>query len=141
MRDSSSLHSPDITAKRCGAWCLLDALTDCGVQKKAAQQSGSYTASNAFKSSSFDSEFLASSWEKLHEMTSSVEVSAQSLSTTIITSRQCLQVISRLGSIVGPSAANRSASNLKRLLASFDLSPDLVGSAISALIALSKRLL
>lgn len=140
LTDNSSLFNGDVEAQRVGAWCLLDALTDCGPQKKGAQQSGRFDPIKAFKSSSCDSEFLASSWEKLHQMSSSPDISQQSLSTTIITSRQCLQVMSRLGSMVGVSAASHSAGSLKGLLSTFDLPNDLIGSGISALIALSKRI-
>ena len=140
LTDNSSLFNSNVESQRVGAWCLLDALTDCGPQKKGTQQSGRFDPIKAFKSSSCDSEFLASSWEKLHQMSSSPDISQQSLSTTIITSRQCLQVMSRLGSMVGVSAASHSAASLKNLLSSFDLPNDLIGSGISALIALSKRI-
>merc|ERR1719287_99926 len=101
LTDNSSLFNSNVESQRVGAWCLLDALTDCGPQKKGTQQSGRFDPIKAFKSSSCDSEFLASSWEKLHQMSSSPDISQQSLSATIITSRQCLQVMSRLGSMVG----------------------------------------
>ena len=140
--DNSHLFAPDTEAGRVGAWCLLDAVTDFGTEKKGSSTllEGEFVLSKAFKASSIDFTFLSSSWKKLHEICSSTGLTHQKVATTLITSRQCLQLMSRLGSKVSLSEAKRSEKHLHLLLASFDLTPDLVGPAISALIALTKRL-
>ena len=66
LTDDSSLFNGDVESQRVGAWCLLDALTDCGSQKKGTQQSGAFDPIKAFKLSSCDSEFLASSLSLIH---------------------------------------------------------------------------
>jgi condensin-2 complex subunit D3 len=135
------LYRPSIQSMRTGAWCLLDALTSCllnGNGDKVA--STSVSLKQAVRASSIDSSFLALSLKKLRSLINSPDVPFDKRPSLIIASRDCFKVTAKMASFVPIQEAEDCFSDLFNDLKTFRMVIDLIPAAVSALVALSKRL-
>ncbi|KAL9190912.1 hypothetical protein ACHAXT_000618 [Thalassiosira profunda] len=124
------------SAMRAGAWCLLDALTSCLGNSSNANVS----LGQVVKASRIDASFLTASLQKLRALSSSADLPSERKSGLVGTSRDCLKVMSKMGSFVPVDEAEAAFSDLLGDLKSFtSVSIDLVSAALGALIALTNR--
>jgi len=127
-------------AMRTGAWCILEALTNCLVNSSEARTGANISLKQAVRSSAIDCSFVVLSLKKLKELGNSVDISPANKATLAATSRNCLKVISKIGGLVPLKDAKKCSSDLMQDLKSFSLPNDLIPSTISALVAFTKRI-
>ncbi|KAL7530420.1 hypothetical protein ACHAXR_003489, partial [Thalassiosira sp. AJA248-18] len=139
-----NLFDLNTTAMRTGAWCLLDALTSCLASTNNNTTNSSSVANislaQAVRASHIDSSFLALSLQKLRALINSTDVPSDKKNNLAATSRDCLKVISKMGSFVPLDDAETCFSDLLNDLESFNVSIGLIPAAVNALIALTKRM-
>lgn len=112
-----------------GVWCLLEAMAD---QEK--ELSGLVKLN---RRRSFNLNFLMSSWETLLCFFQSNRNESSTIQTVM---KACLKVISKWARYVQLEDAQLLSDRFQHLLGTFDLPAGLLGSTISALIALTERI-
>lgn len=123
------LCKPDIEAQRTGVWCLFDALVD-----HTKDLAGLYRTLKRMK---IDLGFLGTSWENMLKLLENPALPSKSASLLRACMRSCLRLLSKLASCVQIDVAKQTSRNLYSMLQGFILPADLIGSAVSALMATS----
>jgi condensin-2 complex subunit D3 len=129
---ASTLESPStdlspavIENQRTGAWCLLEALVSSfSKPKEFAQLSKRY---------GFDLDFLGSSWERLCQLSDSA--SEESVFNLHKAAKYALKVLSKVVALLGKDSAQDAAEKLYHRIHSFSLTTEVIGDAITALVA------
>jgi condensin-2 complex subunit D3 len=122
-----NLFAPHVDSQRAGSWALFNAMME---HSKDLSE-----VTRVIKRSKIDLDFLGTSWEKMLAMSLSSDTPQRSAPALRASMRKCLQVLSKLASCADMSLAQRTANNLQQLLSEFSLPPDIIGSAIAALVA------
>jgi condensin-2 complex subunit D3 len=122
-----NLFAPRVDSQRSGSWALFKATME---HSKDLSE-----ITRVIKRSKIDLEFLGTSWEKMLAMSLSSDTPSRSAPALRASMRKLLQVLSKLASCADVSLAQRTAKNLQQLLSEFSLPPDIIGSAITALVA------
>ncbi|KAL7522553.1 hypothetical protein ACHAWX_007249 [Stephanocyclus meneghinianus] len=126
---------------RAGAWCLLDALTSCLVSGNNTKQSvANVSLGQAVRASSIDFSFLALSLNKFRTFINSDDVPHEKRASLVISSRDCFRVIAKMASFVPIDDAEGCFSDILHDFKSYRVPIDLTPAAVSALVALCKRL-
>ncbi|KAL7552927.1 hypothetical protein ACHAWF_016177, partial [Thalassiosira exigua] len=136
------LFDSDTTAMRTGAWCLLDALTSClnnGEETKSAS-SPYLSLTRAVRASKIDASFLASSLQRLRELLNSTSVPSGKRLGLVATSRDCMRITAKMGSLVPIYDAKNMSFSLLGDLEKLEIGIDLIPERVSALIALTRRI-
>ncbi|KAL3805311.1 hypothetical protein HJC23_009018 [Cyclotella cryptica] len=135
------LFGSTIQPIRAGAWCLLDALTSCLMSGDSDKQSITHVSlGQAVRASSIDASFLALSLNKFRALINSDNVPCGKRASLVMASRDCLRVMAKMASFVPIDDATGCFSDLLNDFKSFRVTVDLIPSAVSALVALCKRL-
>ena len=116
---------------RSACWCVFSALTD---------QTKEVTVFNRWvKRKSVGFAFLTSSWKSMLNLYESDSVSEESRASLYSSMRSCLRVIARVSPHVEVEQIQGVSHRLIELVSSFSIEPDLIGAAISALVAITRR--
>ncbi|GAX28131.1 condensin-2 complex subunit D3 [Fistulifera solaris] len=110
---------------RTGAWCLLDALVSSFSKPKEFVQLS--------KRNGFDLDFLGSSWEHLCQL--SDDASGKSVFNLHKAAKYALKVLSKVVTLLGKESAQDAAKKLYHRIHSFSLTTEVIGDAITALVA------
>lgn len=119
--------APDVDSQRVGSWSLFNAVVE---HSKDLSE-----ITRVIKRSKIDLGFLGTSWDTMLKMSLSDDLPRRSAPALRGSMRKCLQVLAKLSSCTDVSFAERTAKNLQALLSTFSLSPDIIGSATTALTA------
>lgn len=112
-----------------GSWCLLESMAD---QEKKVVDLAKLTRKRTFSLS-----FLAISLEKLIGLSQSQEIGPRGMVDSAM--KSCIKVISKWAAHLHLEDAQRLTDKLKHLIVTFELPTDLVGTSISALVALTDK--
>jgi condensin-2 complex subunit D3 len=122
-----NLFSPDVEDQRTGVWCLFEAAMYHTKDNKSF--------ASVIKRNKIDFDFLGLSWNRLFELFTSHATPGRAKSRLQVTMRHCLKILSRLAQFVDIETCRKTSDNLQSLIGNFTLSPDIIGPAISALVA------
>ena len=134
----NDLFDMNTSSMRSGVWCLLDALSSCLMATSGGKPS-TVSLGQVVSSSQIDAAFLTLSLDKIRSLMTSDDVPSERMLELGSTARDCLKVISKMGSFVPIDEARSCFVDLLDDLKSFNMSIELVSSGIGALIALTKR--
>ena len=116
---------------RSACWCVLSALTD---------QTKELSIFNRWiKRKSVGFEFLTVSWKSMLNLRDSSSVSEESRVSLYSSMRSCLRVVARVSRHIEVEQIQGRSLGLIELIGSFSIGPDLIGAAISALVAITRR--
>ena len=115
----------DTIFRRSGAWCLLDALV--------SHSKNTNETARIVKQSRIDMDFVGTAWKTLLDLSS--RASGESRVHLQRSMKKCFQVLAKLAPCVDPSLSQKSSSKLQLLLKNFSFPTEIVGSAVSSLIA------
>lgn len=115
---------------RSGCWCILSAFTD--------QSKDISIFIRWIKRKSVGFEFLTTSWQCMIELyeSASTEKSNSSLPSSM---RSCLRIIAKMAPHLQVDQSQNISNGLIALVGSFSIGPELLGAAVSALVAITRR--
>ncbi len=121
----TDLFHVDIENQRTGAWCLLDALVSSFSKPKEFVQLS--------KRNGIDLEFLGFSWERLCQLID--DASGESVTNLHKAAKYALKVLSKVVALLEKKSAQDAAEKLYHRIHSFSLTTEVIGDAITALVA------
>lgn len=131
------LFGIEIEKQRNGAWCLLSALCDIG--QCGAKSSSSFNLVKVAKACKVDGSFITSAWTRFHQLSISIDTPSNSLPCLRNACKSCLCIMSKLGRVIPVDEARSVSSVLQNLVTKFELTPNLIGPAIGAMVSLTVR--
>jgi condensin-2 complex subunit D3 len=122
-----TFFQPSVENQRNGAWSLFEAVV--GHAKDQSQ------LSRVIKRSKVDLGFLSASWDMMLNVFTSPETPSESKPALQRSMCKCLLVISKLSSHLDDVLAINVATDLKKMLGDLSLPVEIIGSAVTAMVA------
>jgi condensin-2 complex subunit D3 len=123
-----NVFAPNISDQRTGVWCLFNSV----IGKEAIPKE----IIRSLKKSKIDMTFLCTSWDDLLELFLDRQTPQDNKAALQHSMRCCLHILSQVAMLVDCDTVEHTTSKLQDLLEKFVLPPEIIGSAVDAMIAI-----
>jgi condensin-2 complex subunit D3 len=135
--DSEKLFDAETTHVRNGVWCLFEGLASCSAKPTSNTKCTAFDLVKITNKAKISGVFLTESWSRFRALRADPNTPPESLSMLASSTRSCLRVISKLAATVPVPDAQASLDEIKALLLSCRINPDVIAACLDAIQALT----